>query len=546
VHTKTAGQLNLVGLSQGNPRVTEVYLTLTKSVHNVFTQGGMTVVKRVALRRQGQADLYQRQEFGFGSPAGPAILSLDRAIPAFAPSFGRADIVPTLPARRFAFDLVVDLGAEIGTLRWWRGVATCCALLAAAWMLGPSFKPLPATQSVALSADAWAQSRAQAIAPLAWGGDTGRRMAATDAVQNLASAPERPVLELTATIGQGDGFVHALERAGVGEAEAMRIAAMTRDIVDPADIAPGTTIGLMLGRRATATVARPVQALSFRARFDMKLNFVRSGDGLMMQRVPIAIDGAPLRIQGRVGEGIFVGATAAGAPSDAVQDYLKAIAGKVELGNLDPNAQFDLIVERQRAATGEVKYGKLLYVGMTDGNRATRMIQWTIDGRSEWYDASGVGERRAGFTAPVDGHRTSSFGMRFHPLLGYNRMHQGTDYGAVYGSPIRAVTDGIVEFAGWHGGHGNMVKIAHAGGLGSGYAHMSRIAVAPGAKVAQGQVIGFVGSTGLSTGPHLHFEVYRGGVAVDPGSVNFATTSLLSGDALAAFRARFAAITAVR
>ncbi len=489
--------------------------------------------------------MYQRQEFGFGSPAGAAVLSLDRAIPAFVPQFGRADAL-ALPALRRNFDLVVDLGAEVGSRRWWRGLATCCALLAAAWALGPSLRPLPAVPAIAQSADAFEQSRAQAIAPLAWGGDTGRRMAATDAVQALASAPERPMQELVATIGQGDGFVHALERAGVGAAEAAHVADLTRAIVDPGEIQPGTTIGLMLGRRATMTMARPIESLSFRARFDMKLTFLRSASGLVMQRQPIAIDGAPLRVQGRVGDGIYVSATGAGAPSEATQDYIRAIAGKVELGNLDPNAQFDMVVERQRAATGEVKYGKLLYVGMTQGAQATRMIEWTIDGRTEWYDAAGVGARRAGFTMPVDGHRTSGFGMRFHPLLGYTRMHQGTDYGAAYGSPIRAVTDGIVDFAGWHGGHGNMVKIAHAGGLGTGYGHMSRIAVAYGTRVTQGQVIGFVGSTGLSTGPHLHFEVYRGGVPVDPAGVSFATTSLLSGDALAAFRARFAAITAVR
>jgi murein DD-endopeptidase MepM/ murein hydrolase activator NlpD len=122
-------------------------------------------------------------------------------------------------------------------------------------------------------------------------------------------------------------------------------------------------------------------------------------------------------------------------------------------------------------------------------------------------------------------------------------MHQGTDYGAPKGTPIRAVTDGIVSFAGWHGGHGKMVKLSHNGGIGSGYAHMSSIAVSPGARVSQGQVIGYVGSTGLSTGAHLHFEVYRGGVAVPMNSVSFASQSLLSGAELAAFKAKFQAIT---
>src|SRR5207244_831395 len=102
--------------------------------------------------------------------------------------------------------------------------------------------------------------------------------------------------------------------------------------------------------------------------------------------------------------------------------------------------------------------------------------------------------------------------------------------------------DGVVNFAGRHGGHGNFVQLRHGGNMGTGYAHMSRIAVSPGEHVRQGQVIGYVGSTGLSTGPHLHFEVYRGGEAINPKSVAFVTTSLLSGDQLRAFRAKLAGL----
>ena len=132
--------------------------------------------------------------------------------------------------------------------------------------------------------------------------------------------------------------------------------------------------------------------------------------------------------------------------------------------------------------------------------------------------------------------------MRFHPLLGYTRLHRGVDYAAPYGAPIRAVSDGFVSNAGWAGGYGNQVRLSHANQLGSSYSHMSRIVVSPGARVLQGQVIGYVGSTGLSTGPHLHFEVYRSGQILNPASVSFASTSLLSGRELAQFREKLAAL----
>ena len=491
--------------------------------------------------------MFQANDSGYGG-GGTAVLSLDRALPDTR-LFGRAGLHRSAP--RLSIDVLPDLGVNIGSRRWWQGVAGCAALCATTIALAPGFRPITVPAAATLSPAAWEESRAQSIAPLAWGGDTGRRMAATDAVQPLADTPERPQIDLTATIGQGDGLRHALERAGVGGSEARRIAAMVTDVVDPDEIPAGTALAVTLGRRFNKADARPLQTLAFRARFDIRVNFVRVGNSLTMQRMPIAVDSTPLRVEGRVGDSLYASARAAGAPASAVQTYIRALAPQVAMQNIGAEDRFDLIVEQDRAATGEVRYGKLLYVALNRGGqgsgRTTRMIQWEIGGRSEWYEASGVGERRAGFVMPVaNARKTSGFGMRWHPLLNYSRFHQGTDYGAGYGTPIRAVTDGTVNYAGWHGGHGKMVKITHAGGLGTGYAHMSSIAVSPGARVSQGQVIGYVGSTGLSTGPHLHFEVYRGGRAVSPSSVSFESRSILEGAQLAAFRAKLNNILSMR
>ena len=480
--------------------------------------------------------MYQIREFGGGVAASTAMVSSDQRLTP-VPTFGRAK---SGGRRRIdASELIVDLGTAIGSARWWRGLATCTALCTGTYLLAPTLRPLPHPIGTPLTATDWEDARGQAIAPLAWGADTGQHVGATDAVQPLTGTPERPSVDVTTSIGQGDGLRRALERAGVGRFDADRVAALTARVIDPSTVVAGTALSMTLGRRASASVPRPLDALAFRARFDMRVTFERINSAIVMREQPISIDDAPQRVRGLVGDGIYVSATEAGAPSGPTQSYIRAIASKVSLDDLDRNTRFDYVVERQRAATGEIRYGKLLYVGLEQGQRTLRMIPWTIDGRTEWYDAAGVGEQRQGFSMPVaNARKTSGFGMRMHPLLGYSRMHQGTDYGAVYGTPIRAVTDGVVSFAGWHGGHGNMVKLDHAGGLGSGYAHMSRIAVSPGSRVVQGQVIGYVGSTGLSTGPHLHFEVYRSGVPVNPASVSFASRSLLSGAELAAFRDR--------
>jgi murein DD-endopeptidase MepM/ murein hydrolase activator NlpD len=147
---------------------------------------------------------------------------------------------------------------------------------------------------------------------------------------------------------------------------------------------------------------------------------------------------------------------------------------------------------------------------------------------------------------PVSGARLSSgFGMRFHPILGFSRMHQGVDLAAPYGTPIVAAEDGVVRFAGWHGGHGNFVQIAHAGGMGTGYGHMSAYVVRSGESVQAGQLIGYVGSTGLSTGPHCHFEVYQSGVPIDPTSASFSTTTRLAGRVLRGFKVTMTRLTAL-
>jgi murein DD-endopeptidase MepM/ murein hydrolase activator NlpD len=365
-------------------------------------------------------------------------------------------------------------------------------------------------------------------------------------VRPLTQTPERPQIELAATLGRGDSFARVLERSGVGGAEAQVLARQVSSAVPLADIAPGTRIDLILGRRAARTMPRPVEALAMRARFDLRIEMERIDGRLVMRRIPIAVDTTPLRIRGRVGDGLYRSARAAGAPPDAIQSYLRIISKQMPVSAIRPSDEYDIIVDYRRAETGESETGKLLYAGLIrDGKSKLSMLEWQKDGRSQWFEASGVGEQRGGMSRPTNGRVTSTYGMRRHPILGYRRMHSGIDFGGGYGAPIYAVTDGTVAIAGRHGGFGNYVKLNHGDGLGTGYAHMSRVAVRPGQRVARGQVIGYIGSTGLSTGPHLHYELYRNGHAVNPSSVAFVTRAALEGQDLAAFRARIRALTAV-
>ena len=345
-------------------------------------------------------------------------------------------------------DWTPDLAESIGTPRWFRGFLTMVGLGALAFAFWPSFAPLEAAPTMRMDTEQRDEFRSQMIMPLALGGDSGRHMGATPVVSPLKSAPERPQVTLLATLARGDSFRRMLQRAGVGRSDAAEV----RDLIGAAtplsDIEPGTTFDITLGRRDAANQPRPLDGLSFRARFDLELGIERSEAGnLALVRRPIEVDDTPLRIRGTVGESLYRSARAAGAPASAVQAYLKALGDQIDIDrNVRSTDTFDIIVSHRRAATGERQAGKLLYAGVDRGNTPrTQLMRWGSDGR--FYEASGVGEQRSGLVAPVPGRISSRFGMRRHPILGYRRMHNGLDFKSGYGTPIVAVTDGTVPLS---------------------------------------------------------------------------------------------------
>ncbi|KQT34850.1 hypothetical protein ASG29_01450 [Sphingomonas sp. Leaf412] len=466
-------------------------------------------------------------------------------------SFGRA-LVPIaerpwterLRVAALQTDWVPDLGQRIGTRDWWRGLATCTALCGAAWMLSPGWRPILGYAAPAIGGAAFEETRTQGIAPLAYGATTGRRMAAGSLVRQLKETPERPTIELTAALADGDTLPQALQRAGIGRNEAATVANLVSGAVRVDSLKPGTVLSLTLGRRPTKLQPRPLDHLAFRAAFDLELAVTRTGDALSLDRRPIAIDRTPLRVRGVVGPSLYRSARAAGVPARLVEAYIRALATRIPIADVAASDTFDLVADQRRAATGEVETGALQFAGLDQGGRRLQLVRW--DGRNpdgdggSFWDANGRYETRGTMGMPVAGRVTSTFGMRLHPLLGFMRMHKGMDIGAPHGAPILAAVDGVVAFAGRSGGYGNFIKLAHPGGLASGYGHMSRFAVRAGQRVRRGQVIGYVGSTGISTGPHLHWEVWKNGRPVNPRSISLASIQTLSGDTLRAMRAKIA------
>ncbi|HEY3114408.1 MAG TPA: M23 family metallopeptidase [Gemmatimonadaceae bacterium] len=197
---------------------------------------------------------------------------------------------------------------------------------------------------------------------------------------------------------------------------------------------------------------------------------------------------------------------------------------KVDMSrDLHQGDKFHLLVERLQKPNGAIIVNKILgaRLALSNAHNPLEAIHFDTPGSStgQFYDASGMSLRAAFLRAPLTFRRISSvFGSRKHPIFGEWRNHTGTDYAAAEGTPVRAIGDGVVIFAGRKGGYGNMIDIRHRNGMVSRYGHMRNFATGmrPGSRVTMGTTIGYVGMTGWATGPHLHFEIRVAGVAHDP------------------------------
>ena len=393
-----------------------------------------------------------RIEFGRNGAAGVA------ALPVFASAPGETQPTPspsiahsanrltTIAARIEThcrrLDLAPNLAENIGSARWLRGVGTLLGLGVFALSFWPDFNAVEAATALPSNRATRDEFRSQMIMPLAMGGESGRHMGATTLAVPVANAPERAQVQLTATLGAADSFGRMLQRAGAGSADAARATQLVAAQVPLGDVSPGTQFAVTLGKRAFPGEPRPLDRLVFRARFDLDLALARNGGAMTLAARPIPVDATPLRIRGTVGSSLYRSARAAGAPVRAIQQYLQTLDGHLSLeGDIAPSDQFDFVVAYKRAASGEAEAGQLLFAGLErKGKPLTQLVRWgdANDSGGQFYEASDAGRPVTAATslgAPVAGRITSGFGMRFHPVLRYARMHSGVDFGAAWGAP---------------------------------------------------------------------------------------------------------------
>jgi murein DD-endopeptidase MepM/ murein hydrolase activator NlpD len=225
-------------------------------------------------------------------------------------------------------------------------------------------------------------------------------------------------------------------------------------------------------------------------------------------------------------------------PRALIEDLVRIYSYDVDFQRkVQPGDSFEVLFADE--GEGEVK-SEVLFASLTTAGETRKFYRYQAgdDGVVDYYDETGKSAKKFLVRKPLaDGHVTSNFGSRKHPVLQYTRLHTGVDWAADMGTPIYASGNGMVEKIGWEGGYGKFIKIRHANGYATGYGHMSAFArnLAEGAKVRQGQIIGYVGSTGLSTGAHLHYEIMINGRHVDPMKIKLPRGRVLEGTQLATF-----------
>ena len=324
-------------------------------------------------------------------------------------------------------------------------------------------------------------------------------------------------------LNRGETLTGLFKRVGLSDAAAQEIVrAASANAVDARYLRAGMPVEF-----TADTAGEDPKELVFHLGIDRLLRMHRTGAGWTgtEERLPWTTD--TVVVGGVIRSNLYQAMDSSASqyfPAHAKDELAWALADiyeyRVDMSrDLQEGDQFRALVERQVGPGGVTKVGKVLAANFSlSGTDVSAVLFDSKSARPQYYDANGRSLRAAFLRAPLEFRRISStFGTRFHPILGRWKSHKGTDYAAAPGTPVRAIGDAVVVRAGWSGGYGNLLELRHPNGYVTRYGHLRAFAkgIRPGVRVNIAQTVAYVGTTGLSTGPHLHFEVLVGGVQRD-------------------------------
>ncbi|MGH7186277.1 MAG: M23 family metallopeptidase, partial [Pseudomonadota bacterium] len=345
------------------------------------------------------------------------------------------------------------------------------------------------------------------------------------------------VLDRALTVQRGQTMMEVLLKAGIGREEAYAAIIALSDLYEPRRLKAGQEIRVSFAPTLAEKPVGRLMAILIKESVERELQVTRVTDGgFTASEIVRPLSVTVERLTGTIRSSLYEAGSDSGVPQAIMAEMIRAMSYDVDFQrDLQSGDSFELVYEQYRDGDGQpAKTGAILYAGLVTSGKLLDFYSFaTSGGRTDFYTSNGDSVRKALLRTPVDSFRVSSgFGMRKHPILGYSRLHKGIDFAAATGAPIYAAGDGVVQEAGRKGSYGNYLRIRHGGAFGTAYAHLSRFAkgMKVGRRVRQGEVIGYVGSTGRSTGPHLHYEVLISGKQINPLSVKLPTGEKLAGE----------------
>jgi murein DD-endopeptidase MepM/ murein hydrolase activator NlpD len=342
----------------------------------------------------------------------------------------------------------------------------------------------------------------------------------------------------------GETLASILAGANLSPTETTAAVAALRRVYDPRrDLDAGDDVTLTFAPDEAGRAMR-VARIVFPIAYDRSVSVARERDAFEAKQIQRQVDRRMVRIAGRIDDSLYQAAHDAGLPMPVLTQLIKIFSYDVDFQrDLQPGDRFEVLFEQVNDDLGRaVHSGEVQYAALSLSGEVNALYRYSDPaGEIDYYNEKGESNRKALLRTPVDGARLSSgFGRRRHPVLGYTAMHAGVDFAAMTGTPIFAAGEGVIEESGPKGSYGNYLRIRHGSGIATAYAHISRFArgIKEGVRVRQGDVIAYVGSTGRSTGPHLHFEVLRDGRQVNPVGLNLPGGRKLAGAELLKFAAQ--------
>ncbi len=353
------------------------------------------------------------------------------------------------------------------------------------------------------------------------------------------------IRDIKLTLKPGENLGPLLQKNGLTPGKAYQVTKAFAEVFPPRNIRAGQSFHLSFSGDEFTDMA-------FKPNMDKTIFVSKAGDGFKAREVAAELRFDQMVVRGKIENSLYLDANAQGAPDKVIVQFANIYEYSVDFQrDIQPGDEFEMVFNVSRNHKGEiVKAGDLLYTSFSPRGKTSNYYLFEDDkGRENFYDAKGKTAKRKLRATPINGARlTSSFGRRKHPISGYRKMHKGVDFGARSGTPIMAAGTGTVVRANRYGGYGNYVRIKHSDGYSTAYAHMKNFArgIKKGARVTQDQIIGYVGSTGASTGPHLHYEVLKNGKHINPRQLNQLSGKPLAKKDMPKFESRRREIDALR